>query len=582
MSISSSRVVRFPSAEARAFGKYTLLAKLGQGGMADVFLSVSRGPGGFNKLVVIKRLKPDVGEDPEFRTMFHDEGRLAARLNHANIVQANEVGEIEGHPYLAMEYLDGQPLNRVVPRVTKSAMRPLDEYLRIVCDALAGLHYAHELCDFDGTPLSVVHRDVSPHNIFVTYDGQVKVVDFGIAKAATRSQHTSTGVVKGKISYMAPEQALCAPVDRRADVFSVGLILWELVSGKRFWGDLSEVQILKKMAFGDVPTLKEAWPEVPEEIDRICAKAIAMVPADRYATAAEFREDLERYIASQARRATAADVGKLVADLFQDRREEVRGVIQDRLAKLKVSDGGSEREVPLIDMHPDATLPPDRQARSARSARLVPSDDEPRSTSGIISTEPTKIGPANIPTKSGLPTVAIAVGALVVVAALVLGLRMGGESSPSETAPDKPATTAEARALISVEIAVEPAEAVIYVDDTRVGQNPFRAKFPSDGTGHKLRVEAPGYVPHSELLVFSGDLSRTIRLVKDVAPESTGTPASSASASPSAVTSAPPPPPQTGKWPPPKPPPPQIVAPPPPPPGGPGVIQDDPWKKKKP
>src|SRR5262245_9374885 len=237
--------------------------------MADVYLAVSRGPEGFNKLVVIKRLKEGVAADPEVHVMFMDEARLAAKLNHANVIQTHEFGSIDGHRYLAMEYLEGQPLNHLVNRALRRdgpGKLPLGLVLRIVADTLQGLHYAHELCDYDGPPLKLVHRDASPHNVFVTYDGQVKLVDFGIAKAAVRSADTSTGIVKGKISYMAPEQALSHAIDRRADIFSIGVILWELVTGERFWSNLSEVQILQKMAFGEPPRLRSQKADAPAEL----------------------------------------------------------------------------------------------------------------------------------------------------------------------------------------------------------------------------------------------------------------------------------------------------------------------------
>ena len=189
-----------------SIGKYRVIAKLGQGGMARVLLAAAAGPAGFNKLMVVKELREELAAEPEFLTMFLDEARLAARLNHPNVVTTYEVVTEGDRHYIAMDYLDGQPLNRLLHRISYSEM-PLDVHLRIICDALEGLHYAHTVADFDGSPLNVVHRDVSPHNIFVTYDGQVKLVDFGVAKAAGAAAQTQTGVFKGKIRYMAPEQA---------------------------------------------------------------------------------------------------------------------------------------------------------------------------------------------------------------------------------------------------------------------------------------------------------------------------------------------------------------------------------------
>jgi len=226
--VGESKVGRASS--ANVLGKYRLIAELGHGGMAEVFLAVAQGPAGFNKLTVIKQIRPQLADDPEFLSMFLDEARLAARLNHPQIVQTNEVGHEANRYFIAMEYLEGQPLNRVVNRVGRERF-PLAMHIGLLADTLAGLHYAHDLTDYDGTPLEVVHRDVTPHNIFITYEGQVKVVDFGIAKAMNSSSETKTGVLKGKVAYMAPEQARGEKVDRRADVFSVGVMLWEAAVG---------------------------------------------------------------------------------------------------------------------------------------------------------------------------------------------------------------------------------------------------------------------------------------------------------------------------------------------------------------
>ena len=241
-----------------SFGKYRLIAELGHGGMADVFLAVQAGPAGsnFRKLSVIKRLRQNLVEEPEFVEMLIDEARIAARLNHPNVVQTNEVGEFGTQYFIAMEYLDGQPLHRIQRRSAQRvkdgkppALRP-EHQIVILMDALAGLHHAHELADYDGSPLQIVHRDVTPQNIFVTYEGQVKVVDFGIAKAAGRASETRQGVVKGKIRYMAPEQAIGGTVDCRADTFAMGILLWEVVTGQRLWKDFDDLEIVRQLIEG--------------------------------------------------------------------------------------------------------------------------------------------------------------------------------------------------------------------------------------------------------------------------------------------------------------------------------------------
>ena len=293
--------------EAQALRKYRLIAEIGRGGMADVYLAVVQGPAGFNKLVVIKKTRPELAQDPEFLAMFLDEARLAARLNHPNVVQTTEVGQDGERYFIAMEYLDGQPLNRIRARAPAAFSTLMQA--RVLADVLAGLHHAHELCDFDGTPLGVVHRDATPQNVFVTYDGLIKVVDFGIAKAIDSSSETRTGTVKGKVTYMAPEQAKGERVDRRADVFAVGVMLWEGIAGRRMWKGVPELTVVHDLINEAIPSIREAVPEVPEALAKVCERALAVRREDRFASAQEMHDVLEEYLDSaggHAWRATSA------------------------------------------------------------------------------------------------------------------------------------------------------------------------------------------------------------------------------------------------------------------------------------
>ena len=561
-------MVKFGLTEAPVFGKYRLIAKLGQGGMADVFLAVSRGPGGFAKLVVIKRLKSDVAAEKELHGMFVDEARLAARLNHPNVVQTNEVGNVGEHFYLCMEYLEGQPLNRILNRLTQRGKKAIPEGLRILCDSLAGLHYAHELKDYDGTPLKVVHRDVSPHNIYVTYDGAAKVLDFGIAKAAVRSAHTSTGVIKGKIGYMAPEQALTTPIDARADVFSIGAILFELVSGERLWAGLTEVQILQNLAFGEIPRLSSKMPDVPRALDLICARALSMVPGDRYPSAAAFREALEGYMKEEGIAVSSADVGRFLSDLFQDRRDEVQEVIQQQLANMEADGDAPPRDVSIPEISVTgsavAALPEQRGAVegvTASAAAADPAPARPRapkadassSASGIIATAE----PRSAPRRRRGP--AIAAGAILALAAGLLIFVFGRSTAPPADAkaelgkpppvnagdtpapPADPAPHAGARGLIELRVEATPRDATIYLDDAALSGNPFSAKFAGDGTGHRLRVEAAGHKPESRLVVFDQDRSVEIHLDKPAGGGDGAAPSAAAGAAARPTSTASPP-----------------------------------------
>ncbi len=314
--------------------KYRVIAQLGRGGMADVFLAASHGLGGFSKLLVVKVLQPALARDHQFLRMFLDEARLAARLNHPNVVQTYEVGHFEGRHYIAMEYLEGQALNRVVERFTSSGGLTPALALRIAIDALAGLHYAHELCDFDGRPLGVVHRDITPQNVFVTYEGQVKLVDFGIAKAFDSTTETTVGTVKGKVAYMAPEQARGEVVDRRADIFSMGVVLWELLSGRRLWEGLTDIAVIGRLVQGDIPDIGKLRPDVPPGLARACMKALHADPKLRPQTALELSRELELQLDELSSRLAPRRVGELVALAFEGERAQVRSVVKKQLERL--------------------------------------------------------------------------------------------------------------------------------------------------------------------------------------------------------------------------------------------------------
>jgi serine/threonine protein kinase/ABC-type branched-subunit amino acid transport system substrate-binding protein len=317
------------------FGRYRLIADVGRGGMSDVYLAVTEGTEAaarFQKLLVIKMLKPELSEDSEFVAMFLNEARLAARLNHPNVVQTIEVGEAGGRYFLAMEYLEGQPLHRVLRNNDARARLGLDMRLHMLIQALAGLHYAHERRDYDGSPLDIVHRDVSPANLFVTYDGHVKLMDFGIAKARDSNSETRVGVFKGKAAYVAPEQARGETVDRRADVYSVGVVLWELLTGRRLWSGLTQIEMLRRVVAGDVITPRSVDPRIPAELEEICMKALAFRREDRYDSAAELATDLEGFAQRSFPPVAGRDIGSVLALAFTEDRDRIRDVIENSLS----------------------------------------------------------------------------------------------------------------------------------------------------------------------------------------------------------------------------------------------------------
>jgi serine/threonine protein kinase len=293
--------------------------------MADVHLTVLRGQNGFTKLVVLKEVRKDLSADPEFERMFLAESRLTARLNHPNVVQTYEVGSEAGRHFLAMEYLDGVPYWKLARATDDPA--PLELHIRVLIEALAGLHYAHELAEFDGTPLGIVHKDVSPQNIIVTYDGAVKVIDFGIANRVAL-ENPAEGF-RGKLAYMAPEQARGLVVDRRADVFCVGIMLWEALAGERLWSH--DRDTLLQLLQDDIPDVRTLRPEVPARLAMICAKALSRDVDARYASAAEMERALEEWLVRRGVAVTRRDVGNWIASRYADERRHMRRQIEAHL-----------------------------------------------------------------------------------------------------------------------------------------------------------------------------------------------------------------------------------------------------------
>jgi len=317
-------------------GKYRLICELGEGGMAVVHLAVALGASNFRKLAVVKIIRPQIASDPDMIEMFFDEARLSARLNHPNIVQTYDVGVSDGHHFMAMEYLEGAPLSAIVSQVKPD----FQSRAHVLLDVLEGLHYAHELKDYDGTPLDIVHRDISPHNVFVTYSGHVKVLDFGIAKATTSSVQTATGVVKGKLKYMAPEQALGQGTDGRADLFAVGVMLWEAMTGRRrFARDISDVAVYTRVASGEIPETPDATSlGYPAELSDIIKKALAPKPQERFQTAGEFRAELAAALGKMGPCSLRA-LGASAAQAFAEQREKINSLLEQRLRQI---DDGTE------------------------------------------------------------------------------------------------------------------------------------------------------------------------------------------------------------------------------------------------
>ncbi|XXF80047.1 serine/threonine protein kinase [Myxococcaceae bacterium GXIMD 01537] len=307
--------------------------------MAELFLALQAGLEGFTKVVALKRVLPHLATSQSFIDMFLDEARLAARLDHANIVRIYDFGEANGRYYLAMEYLPGEDAARVVAQARKTGQRiPVDIAASIISGAAAGLHFAHELTGEDGRPLGLVHRDATPSNIIVTYYGAVKMVDFGVAKTEDNVHQTQAGQVKGKLSYLAPEQVRGEGIDRRADIFCLGIVLWEMLTGRKLFSRENAVAAVHAVLNEDAPAPSSLRPDVPPELDAIVLKALAKRPEDRFQTCGEFEDALDSYFALRSGRPTARHLAAFLEGLFgKERADSKRSIAQGRDLTTNIS-----------------------------------------------------------------------------------------------------------------------------------------------------------------------------------------------------------------------------------------------------
>jgi len=497
----------------RVFSKYRLIARLGSGGMAEVFLAITGNPRGFNKLQVLKVLRSDLPEREraDFVRMFQDEGRLAARLSHPNIVQSHEVGSEEGHEFIAMEYLEGQPLSNVQERawVEQQPGFPLEMQLHVLCLVLEGLDYAHNLMDYGGRKLDIVHRDVSPQNVFITYSGHVKLVDFGIAKTLESSK-TRAGVVKGKVPYMSPEQVIGGAIDRRADLFSVGVMMWEAIACQPMHGTASVYEILRRLVQGELPPIRQAVPDVAEPLAQILDRALSLKPEHRYADAAAFREELVGYL--EGRKVSTRVIGERVSLLFAEERREINEVIRCALTEASDEQGA----IPVDAVH----LLPTLKVLAARvsTAQNTGPTTAPSAMPPVQPTTPPPIQmappePAKAPANRA--RVAALIGAAVaLVVALSLVSPRSSKPPVSSLNAATPGPSSSAGAEVRVSVRAQPVSAALVLDGKPLGQSPYSGTQARDQKPHELVVSAAGYQARTLNIQLDHDVDLEVGLAE--------------------------------------------------------------------
>lgn len=360
-----------PALDVAQHERYELLFELASGGMGTVYVGRRLGAGGFQRVVAIKRMKPAIVEDPLAVSAFHEEARIASLVQHANVVAIHDVHQQGDELFLVMDYVEGVSLAHLLRQLRKLGKRlARDVGLRIVYDALLGLHAAHELCDHEGRSLELVHRDATPHNVLLGTDGSVRLTDFGIARAVARAGHTDPGCAKGKFAYMAPEHAFAEPLDRRADIFAMGVVAWEVLTGRRLFENRTMREVARGAALGKIPRPSERGAACSPALDDLVLRALAPWRDDRYATAMDFANAIDELASAEGGlppSSAIADVVELVCgDDVRARTQQLREALRDKAPALDSSSTVRRRSRGGSD------APPARAPRDAHLEARIP------------------------------------------------------------------------------------------------------------------------------------------------------------------------------------------------------------------
>jgi TonB family protein len=420
------------------FGQYEILERIASGGMAELYKARRSGVEGFEKIVAIKKILPHLADNEEFIGMFADEAKLAAQLNHPNIVHIYDLGKIDGGGYfIAMEHVDGRDLRAILESARElGTPLPVPLAVYIASKVASALDYAHRRKHADGRELNVVHRDVSPQNILISYEGDIKLCDFGIAKAASKASQTQSGALKGKVPYMSPEQAWGKPIDRRSDLFSLGVVLYEMLTEQKLFRGDTDLTVLESVRAAVVTAPSAANPEVPRPLDAIVLKALARDAGERYANASDMLRDLESVLYSYSPAPGSADVAIYLHRLQAE--EAAAAEVREREAVRAASEEPRPRRskgAPIArraESTPKLTVPERVAATPAPTPAAPPQAAKPVTGSGVFAAFPAKGAPAERKSRTVLYA---GIAAAVLALGVTTWFLTRGRSAPAVPAP---------------------------------------------------------------------------------------------------------------------------------------------------
>ena len=544
----------------RHIGRYEIVGPLASGGMAEILLARLAGPSGFMRPVVIKRILPHLARKKDFVDMFLDEARIVAGIRHPNVVQVTELGHEEGELFLAMEYLEGESTSGLMRRLqTRGERLDLTLAAYIVAEACAGVHAAHELADENGKKLNIVHRDVTPHNVFIGYKGSIKVLDFGIATASDRIAQTEAGQFKGKLEYASPEQCKGAVLDRRSDIFALGTILWELTTGKRLFKRASAIDMQRAICEQPIPSPAAVAVDFPypAELTAITMKAIARKRRERYQTALELRHDLLVAMRKlSVRVAPEEDLSVVMHRLFEERIEEKADMLRRvksgaSVPKLPIGEADDQVELPVAANVEYTSSPPEGSTDTGSLSEgegepipaAPPAPSLPDSDSSLVAGQqppafraPLIIGAAVLAmigiiltlvalvarSRSPKPVTAKEVDASIVASAVVsptpsaessVAVAPGSVASsdtPASSASAGPSSSSAAPTKVTLHIETVPSKAIVFVNGTKHGLSPADLHLDQGDTPVMVEIRHVGYVTVKEKII--PDVNQKVRL----------------------------------------------------------------------
>ena len=476
-------------------GRFELLAQIAAGGMAEIHMARQRGMEGFEKLVVIKRLLPDLAAKQQVVQLFLNEARIAARLTHPNVIQIYDLGKEARSYFIAMEYIQGENLRIVLKSCAeRDRILPLQHSLEIVRQVCEGLHYAHTKTDTAGEPLNIVHCDISPQNILVSFDGVAKVVDFGIARAAATLEETDPGRVRGKHGYMSPEQCRGKPLDARSDLFSLGIVLWELCTSRRLFKRSTPLETLKAIVGGAVVSPRKYNPKMSVELEGLIMRALDTDPSRRFQTGLQMGMALDKELKGLAEESGSMQLGVFLRRLFSGKLERFKK-IEEATAKGEVldqgwfMDDGSGSDQAADSLPPPVTIPP-------------PLDDSEPSADQLQVGAP-QAGRRRMIRLGLLSGVALV---LAVVLGIILLPRIKGWLAP-------PSPVEKVLAPARIEVHTTPAGAEVLLDGKRICVTPCEVPGLEPGRSYALKAEKAGYLPYTDSVNLSpGEAIRRFEL----------------------------------------------------------------------